>query len=88
MTPDKLTRLHHAPIAQALLRAEPLRSEELARCLGVRMRTVQRVLTVLRNAGKWCRAHGLPWWTIETEVRGRERWHRLVDRPAENRRKP
>lgn len=85
---DQPTRLHRALIAQALLRAEPLRTEELARRLDDRPRTIERLLVTLREVGEWCRVHELPWWTIETETRGKERWHRLVDRPAEKRRKP
>jgi DNA-binding IclR family transcriptional regulator len=83
MTETQTTRLRSALVAVALLRREPLRSIELAERLGQQPRTTKRLLVTLREVGAWCRAHGLDWWEVTTEVRGRERWHRLVDRPAE-----
>jgi hypothetical protein len=82
----QLTRSLRSYVATTLLRCEPLQSAELARRLDDRPRTIERLLATLREAGEWCRAHGLPWWEVVTEVRGRERWHRIVDHEA--RRKP
>jgi DNA-binding IclR family transcriptional regulator len=83
MPETQSTRLRSALVAVELLRREPLRSIELAERLGQQPRTTKRLLVTLREVGAWCRTHGLDWWEIETEVRGAERWHRLVDRPAE-----
>jgi len=83
MPKTQITRLRSALVAVALLRREPLRSIELSDRLGQQPRTTKRLLVTLREVGIWCRAHGLDWWEITTEIRGPERWHRLVDRPAE-----
>jgi predicted ArsR family transcriptional regulator len=77
------THRRTALMALAILRHEPLQSDTLARRLGVDPRTAKRIIATLRDVGQWCQLHGLGWWEIETEIRGRERWHRLVDRPAE-----
>jgi ABC-type nitrate/sulfonate/bicarbonate transport system substrate-binding protein len=69
----------------ALLRHEPLRSVELGERLSTEPRTTKRIIAALRAAGAWCRAHRLDWYEITTEIRGSERWHRLVDHPAETR---
>jgi ABC-type nitrate/sulfonate/bicarbonate transport system substrate-binding protein len=81
------TRITRDLQAMALLRYAPIRSAELAECLGTEPRTTKRIIRALRDAGKWCRTHGLEWYEITTEIRGPERWHRLVDRPAETHRK-
>lgn len=75
--------LRRALLALSILRTESLRSEELARRLDDRPRTIERLFVTLRDMGEWFRAHGLPWWEVVTSVRGRERWYRIVDHEAE-----
>jgi hypothetical protein len=88
MPPTKqLARHLRGYVATTLLRCEPLRSIELAKRIGAEPRTTKRIIASLREVGAWCREHGLPYWELVTEVRGRERWHRLVDYPAETRSK-
>jgi DNA-binding transcriptional ArsR family regulator len=50
-----------------LLRERPHRTEEIGDALGVPRRTVERLLAGIREAGL----------ELETEVRGRERYHSL-----------
>jgi hypothetical protein len=80
-------RHRSALVAAVLLRHEAMRTLELTGRVGEGMRTIQRILTVLREVGEWCREQGLPWWELVTEVRGRERWHRIVDHPATRQKK-
>lgn len=87
MRTDQTDRLRRALLALSILRAESLRSEELARRLDDRPRTIERLLATLRKVGEEWRANGMDWWEVITETRGRERWHRLVDHPAEARKR-
>jgi DNA-binding IclR family transcriptional regulator len=79
---DKATRLRVQLLAMTLLRREPLRSDMLAKHLDLQPRTTERLLSTLREVGHWFHLHAFEWWEIVTEVRGRERWHRLVDHRA------
>ena len=58
--------------AARLLWERPRRVVELAEALDLETRAVERMLVGLRTAGL----------EIETEARGRERYHRLVAMPA------
>jgi hypothetical protein len=80
---DQPTRIARDLEAMALLRHGPVRSIELEIRLKTKWRTTKRILAAVREAGAWARAQGLPWYEIETEIRGAERWHRLVDHPAD-----
>jgi DNA-binding IclR family transcriptional regulator len=76
---DILTR---GLLIESLLREAPLRVVDLAESAGLERRTVERILASLRTVGAWRRSHGMPWYELTVEVRGAERYHRLVDYPA------
>lgn len=66
-----------------LMRVRPRRVAELVDATGLEQRTVERLLGDLRKVGPDLTKRGLAGWEVITDIRGRERYHRIVDHPVE-----